>query len=122
MIYTYKNVEIQHTSSFTNRYIEIERNDRHSTQTFVTKLQDFNLQNKLDMSENADLNENFNLFTQKFSTIKEKYLPKRKVKFNKRKHRKNPWLTQGLLNSIKADQLDSLKKFCILSENVLFPE
>ena len=42
MIYTYKNVEIQHTRSCTNRYIEIERNDRHSIQNFVTKFQDFN--------------------------------------------------------------------------------
>ena len=41
-------------------------------------------------------------FMQTFSTLKEKYLPKRKVKFNKRKHRKNPWLTQGLLKSINA--------------------
>ena len=102
MIYTYKNVEIQHTRSCTNRYIEIERKDHHSIQNFLTKFQDFNLQNKLDMSENADSNENFNLFMQTFSTLKEKYLPKRRVKFNKRKHRKNPWLTQGLLNSINA--------------------
>ena len=41
-------------------------------------------------------------FMQTFSTPKEKYLPKQRVKFNKRKHRKNPWLTQGLLNSINA--------------------
>ena len=54
------------------------------------------------MSENADPNENFNLFMQTFSTLKEKYLPKRRVKFNKRKHRKNQWLTQGFLNSINA--------------------
>ena len=56
------------------------------------------------MSENADPNENFNFFMQTFSTLKEKYLPKRRVKFNKRKHRKNPWLTQGLLKSINAKE------------------
>ena len=44
LIYTYKNVEIQHTKSCINRYIEIERNDPHSIQNFVTKFQDFNLQ------------------------------------------------------------------------------
>ena len=54
------------------------------------------------MSGNADPNENFNLFMQTFSTLKEKYLPTRRVKLNKGKHRKNPWLTQGLLNSINA--------------------
>ena len=105
MIYSYKNVEIQHTRSCIDRYIEIERNDRHSIQNFVTKFQDFNLQNKLNMSENADPNENFNLFMQTFSTLKEKYLPKRRVKFNKRKHCKNPWLTEGLLNSINAKDI-----------------
>ena len=41
MIYTYKNVEIQQNRSGTNRYIEIERNDRHSIQNFVTKFQEF---------------------------------------------------------------------------------
>ena len=86
MIYTYKNVEIQNTKSCTNRYIEIERNDHHSIQNFATKFQDFNLPNKLDLSEDAAPNENFNLFMKTFSTFKEKYLPKRKVKFNKRKH------------------------------------
>ena len=55
------------------------------------------------MSENADPNENFNLFRQTFSTLNDKYLPKRRVTFNKRKHRKNPWLTQGLLNSNNAN-------------------
>ena len=54
------------------------------------------------MSENVDPNETFNLFMQTFSNLKEKYLPKQRVKFNKRNHRKNPWLTQGLLNSINA--------------------
>ena len=35
------------------------------------------------MSDNADPIENFNLFTQTFSKLIEKYLPKRMVKFNK---------------------------------------
>ena len=45
MNYTYKNVEIQHTKSCTNRYIEIERNDRHSIQIFLPNSKT-NLQNK----------------------------------------------------------------------------
>ena len=53
----------------------MKRNDRHSIQNCVTKFQDFNLQNKLDMSGNADPKENLC---------------------------KNPWSTQGLLNSINA--------------------
>ena len=54
------------------------------------------------MSENADPNENFNFFMQPFSSLTEKYLPKRRTKFNERKQCKNPWLTQGLFNSINA--------------------
>ena len=45
MIYTYKNVEMQHTKSCCSKFIEIERNAVHSIQNFVTKFQDFSLQN-----------------------------------------------------------------------------
>ena len=41
------------------------------------------------------------MLEQVISSAKEKHLTPKKVKFNHYKHKKNPWITKGLLNSIK---------------------
>ena len=37
-----------------------------------------------------------------FMKLKQQYLPKRVVRFNRRKHKIKPWLTTGILNSINS--------------------
>ena len=37
--------------------------------------------------------------------VKNKHLPTKKIKFNKYKHKKNKWITRGILKSIKTKNM-----------------
>ena len=67
---------------------------------FINKLQDLNIADKLNIDVNADPNDNLKQFIDIFTNLKNKYLPKKKVKLNKRKHKVQPWMTKAILNSI----------------------
>ena len=82
------------------KFIEIEKNDPRSIQNFVDELEELNIYDKLQKSVNSDPEENYDIMLKLLSTAKEKHLPKKMVKFDKRKHKKAKWMTNGLLKSI----------------------
>ena len=82
------------------KFIEIEKNDPRSIQNFVDELEELNIYDKLQKSVNSDPEENYDIMLKLLSTAKEKHLPKKMVKFDKRKHKKANWMTNGLLKSI----------------------
>ena len=49
----------------------------------------------------ADPNSNYNTLSNDILRSKNKHMPSKWVKFNKYKHKKSYWITQGLLESIK---------------------
>ena len=55
------------------------------------------LYNKLNKSLNADTNINYEIIHDEIARVKNKCMPSKIVKFNKHKHRKSSWITQGLL-------------------------
>ena len=50
--------------------------------------------------EVVDPNISYNIFIEKVIELKNKNMPTKFVKFNKRKHKKQPWMTEGILKSI----------------------
>ena len=53
----------------------------------------------------GDPNANYDLFNNLF-TAREKHLPKKRVKYQKKPHKKSKWMTNEILNSInKKDKL-----------------
>ena len=56
---------------------------------------------KLDISSTADTNRNYNIILDEINQAKNKYMMSKLVKFNKYKHKKSTWITQGLLASIR---------------------
>ena len=64
------------------------------------------------MNPTADPNWNYNIIENTLSTLIEKYMPLHKFKFNKYKHKRSPWITSGILKSLKfRDKLyQSMKK------------
>ena len=54
-----------------------------------------------DMLIASDPNENFDILSGTLDNIMKKYTVIKTVKFNKYKHKHNPWMTQGILISIK---------------------
>ena len=60
-----------------------------------------NIYDELDKSMSSDPNLNYNIFANWLTFAKQKYLPLKKIKFNKYKHKRNKWITSGILRSIK---------------------
>ena len=56
---------------------------------------------KLDISPIADTNRNYNIILDEINQAKNKYMKSKLMKFNKYKHKKSTWITQGLLASIR---------------------
>ena len=101
MIYTYSTKQVPcHTRG--KQYIQLEIKDTQAMNKFINKLQDLNIADKLNKDVNADPNDNLKQFIDIFTNLKNKYLPKKKVKLNKRKHIVQPWMTKAILNSINS--------------------
>ena len=86
---------------------------------FVNELNELNIYDQLQSAIDTNPQENYDTFIKLLSSAKNKHLPKRIVRFNKKKHKKAKWLTNGILNSIntkdkmykklmKADNLDEV--------------
>ena len=101
MIYTYSTEQFPcHTRE--NQYVQLETKDAQAMNKFINKLQDLNIADKLNKDVNADPNDNLKQFIDIFTNLKNKYLPKKRVKLNKRKHKFQPWMTKAILNSINS--------------------
>ena len=61
-----------------------------------------NITDSLNNNVNANPSKNYDTFLKLLQHAKDKHLPVRKIKFNKYKHKKNKWITGGILRSIKT--------------------
>ena len=102
MIYTYNTTQIKSTSTSSKKFIEVETNNRQAMDRFLIQLRECNIMEKLNLDNNANPNNNFEHFMELFMKLKQQYLPKRVVRFNRKKHKIKPWLTRGILNSINS--------------------
>ena len=101
MIYTYSTEQLP-CRTREKQYVQLETKDAQAMNKFINKLQDLNIADKLNKDANADPNDNLKQFIDIFTNLKNEYLPKRKVKLNKRKHKVQPWMTKAILNSINS--------------------
>ena len=71
-------------------YIEIEAQSNANISSLKRDLKDFDIYSKLYKDVNTDPNINYELFSKCVcsTSMKDKWIPRKKVKFNKRKHRK----------------------------------
>ena len=102
MIYKYNTTQIKSTSTSSKKFIEVETNNRQAMERFLIQLRECNIMEKLNLDNNANPNNNFEHFMELFMKLKQQYLPKRVVRFNRKKHKIKPWLTTGILNSINS--------------------
>ena len=85
------------------KYIEIEKQDELSLANFVEELTllDIHVHSQLDHSQQSNPQDNYETFSKLIKYAKDN-LPKRKVKYNRKKHGKSNWMTKGILNSINT--------------------
>ena len=84
------------------KFVEVQTNDPESIQTFVNELDELNIYNHLQTEIDSSPDVNYHTILELLSTVKDKHLPKKMVKFNRKKHKKAKWMTNGILKSINT--------------------
>ena len=91
--------------SMEQQYVSIETKDDVSLNNFITEVRNMDIPEILNKNINANLTENYELFSKLVQEAKSKHLPIKRIKFNKYKHKKCRWITNGILKSIKPKDI-----------------
>ena len=87
-------------NSMEQQYVSIETKDDVSLNNFITEVRNMNISELWNRNINANPTENYELFSRLVQEAKTKHLPIKRIKFNKYKHKKCKWITNGILKSI----------------------
>ena len=81
---------------------------------FVDELTSLNICDKLDKQLTSDPNNNYGILSGLLKYAREKHVPKKTVKYQKKRHKKSKWISNGILNSINTK--DKLYKVLIQTD------
>ena len=93
-----------------------KKSDERSMHNFVKELDEICIYEQLQPALDANPQENYDIFIKLVTSAKNKHLPKKIVRFNKKKHKKATWLTNGILKSINIK--DKMYKILAKADNV----
>ena len=82
------------------KFIKVQTKDEFSVQNFIQELSNTDIMGKLNPDLNHNPNSNYDILEDIICSAKVKHLPIKTVKFNKHKHKRSPWMTNGVLRSI----------------------
>ena len=97
-----------------NKFINIEKRDDSSMNKFVDELTSLNICDKLDKQLTSDPNNNYEILSGLLKYAREKHLPKKTVKYQKKRHKKSKWISNGILKSINTK--DRLHKVLVQTD------
>ena len=83
------------------QYVQINNINDTSIANIIHHLTEVDIFIKLDKSPLADVDANYEIIQQEITKAIHDYLPKKTVKFQKYKHKRSKWITQGVIKSIK---------------------
>ena len=89
------------TKQFVPKYVTVHETSKKSHDDFLNELNRIDIKSKLNSLPNADTNLKYNTLAEIIENAKQKYLPAKVKKFNKYKHKRQPFITEGILISIK---------------------
>ena len=94
------------------KFIEVEKNTGNAVENFQNYLSEKNIIAKLDHNIRSDPNANCDILFAELANAKQLHMPTERVKFNKRKHKVQPWMNNVLLKKInkKSDKYSKLLK------------
>ena len=81
-------------------YITVFSNSDQSKITFKNDFESKSVYDRLNHELDANPDENYSILETAISDSMNAHLEKKIVKFNRRKHKKDPWITYGILNSV----------------------
>ena len=82
------------------KYVEVEVFNVEAIENLKTEIANLEIHDKLDKTLNRDPNHNYEIFSTLLQNAKSKHIPKRIKKFNKRRHKKEGWMTDELLAQV----------------------
>ena len=82
------------------KYITIYSNTVESKINFKNDISSKDIYNKLDNNLHADPNFNYNILEKEIIKSMKTHMQKKTVKFNRRKHKRDHWITFGILRSV----------------------
>ena len=82
------------------RYITIYSNSEEAKNNFKNNISSKIIFDKLNKNIMNNPNENYNILEEEISNALEIHMNKKTVNFNGRKHKRDPWITFGILHSI----------------------
>ena len=83
------------------KYVKINIVSTEAMHNVRHEIKSEEIYNKFNKKPTADPNSNYTTLCNEILRSKNKHMPSKWVKFNKYKHKKSSWVTQGLLKSIK---------------------
>ena len=84
------------------KFIIIQKTDPLSVDNFINELREDNIYDRMHQPLDTNPNDSYEIFITHFQLAKDKHLPMKSVRYQKRKHRKSKWMTTGILNSINT--------------------
>ena len=79
---------------------------KEAQESFLEDLRNINIYEKLNHSLNCDPNLNYKILIDTVTECRKKHFPSKMVRFNKRRHKGNKWITYGIIKSMnKRDEL-----------------
>ena len=100
MVFTY--VENFSCVKMSPKYIQLERHDDQSLNNFIDVLKFSNICEQLQDHVDSNPQDNYELFHRLLQNAKDKHLPKKRVRYDKKKHKSSKWMTNGILKSINT--------------------
>ena len=82
------------------KYITIYSNSAESKMNFKNDIASKNIYEKIYKNIHCNPKENYNILESEIIKSTESHMDKRTVKFNRRKHKRDPWITIGILRSV----------------------
>ena len=84
-----------------NKFIKIRSLNESSFLNVEKDLQSSNIITLMENKVTSDPNDNYNLLLEEIQKAIDKHMPLKTVKFNKYRHKKETWITGGILKSIR---------------------
>ena len=87
------------------KYITIYSNSAESKMNFRNDIASKNIYEKLNKDIHCNPNENYSILESEIIKSMESHMDKKTVKFKRRKHKRDPWITFGILRSVNKNKI-----------------
>ena len=94
-------IEGNHSYNKQPKYIKVSNQSPENIEKFKNELISADILGNIDQNPEADSQINYDTMSSIIEKNKDKFLPCKNMKFNSRKHKKNSWISYGILKSIK---------------------